>query len=314
MGVRRLNTLLKEQCSHCIKTIHFKDLYHKKIAIDVSIYIYKFLEDRALIDNFYLLIGLFKKYSITPVFVFDGKPPEEKKEVLIHRNNEKKKALNDYAKTEKELEYLKRNAVPENQDKIVKLTKRLSILKKKSIKVNGFHIYKIKELMDAMGVCYIHADGEADVLCAQLVKGKHVYGCLSEDMDMFVYGCNRVFRDLHIYNETIVYYDYYSILKTLKLSSKEFREICVYSGTDYNDKINIFYVYKLFKIFKKSRETEFYEWLQKHNYIDDAIQLYHTYFMFDIIPQKPPAKLESKPYQISNLKTILERNNFIFLK
>ena len=62
------------------------------------------------------------------------------------------------------------------------------------------------------------------------------------------------------------------------------------------------------------KETEFYEWLQKHNYIEDAIQLYHTYFMFDIIPQKPPVKLDSKPYQISNLKTILERNNFIFLK
>jgi len=314
MGVRRLNTLLKDQCNDCIKTLHFKELYHKKIAIDVSIYIYKFLEDCSLIDNFYLLIGLFKKYNITPIFVFDGKPPEEKKDVLIHRNNEKAKARNDYEKTKKELDDLKQNASLENQDKIFKLTKRLSILKKKTIKVTGFHVYKIKELMDAMGVCYIDANGEADVLCAQLVKGKHVYGCLSEDMDMFVYGCNRVFRDLQIYNETLVCYDYYSILKKLKLSTKEFREICVYSGTDYNDKTNIFYVYKLFKIFKKSRETEFYEWLQKHNYIEDAIQLYHTYFMFDIIPQKPPVKLDSKPYQISNLKTILERNNFIFLK
>lgn len=314
MGVRRLNTLLKEQCKDCIKTIYFKDLYHKKIAIDVSIYIYKFLEDRALIDNFYLLIGLFKKHNITPVFVFDGKPPEEKKEVIIQRNNEKKKARNEYANTEKELDDLKKFPSLENQDRIFKLTKRLNILKKKTIKVTGFHVYKIKELMDAMGVCYIDADGEADVLCAQLVKSKSVYGCLSEDMDMFVYGCNRVFRDLEIFNETLVCYDYCGILKRLKLSSKEFREICVYSGTDYNDKINIFYVHKLFKLFKKSRETEFYEWLEKHNYIDDAIQLYHTYFMFDIMPQKTHVKLESKPYQASNLKTILERNNFIFLK
>ena len=69
MGVRRLNTLLKDQCKDCIKILHFKELYHKKIAIDVSIYIYKFLEDCALIDNFYLLIGLYKKYNNDEIII-----------------------------------------------------------------------------------------------------------------------------------------------------------------------------------------------------------------------------------------------------
>ena len=311
MGVRRLNLLLKQTCSDCIKKISFKDLYGKSIVIDVSIYMYKYIQEGALIDNFYLLIGLFKKYEITPIFVFDGKPPEEKKEILINRSKEKKRAEIEYIKTESKLNKLKKNICLETQEEIFALEKKLSILKAKKIRVTYFHIIKIKELMDAMGVHYLDAEGEADVLCAQMVKSKLVYGCLSEDMDMFVYGCERVFRDIEIYNESMVHYEYKSILKKLKISSKEFREICVYSGTDYNEKTNIFYAFKLFKSFKKSKETEFYEWLLRNNHITDIIKLYHTYFMFDIVPKK--IKLEKKVENISNLKIILEKNNFIFL-
>lgn len=311
MGVRRLNLLLKQTCSDCIRKIKFADLYGKKIVIDVSVYMYKYIQEGALIDNFYLLIGLFKKYNITPIFIFDGKPPEEKKEILISRSNDRRRAEAEYIKTESKLNNLKEQVSLKNQEEIFALERRLSILKAKKIRVTCFHIIKVKELMDAMGAHYLDADGEADVLCAQLVKSKLVCGCLSEDMDMFVYGCERVYRDIEIYDESMICYEYKNILKKLKMSSKEFREICVYSGTDYNEKTNIFHVIKLFKNFKKSKETEFYQWLQKNNYITDIIKLYQTYFMFDILPKK--IKLEKKSENISNLRSILEKNNFMFI-
>ena len=43
MGVRRLNLLLKQTCSDCIRKIKFADLYGKKIVIDVSVYMYKYM-------------------------------------------------------------------------------------------------------------------------------------------------------------------------------------------------------------------------------------------------------------------------------
>ena len=32
----------------------------------------------SLIEKFYLMCSIFKNYNIIPLFVFDGKPPDEK--------------------------------------------------------------------------------------------------------------------------------------------------------------------------------------------------------------------------------------------
>ena len=42
-----------------------------------------------LIENMYLMISIFKKYNITPIFVFDGTPPAEKKALLEARKQKK---------------------------------------------------------------------------------------------------------------------------------------------------------------------------------------------------------------------------------
>lgn len=314
MGIRQLNTFLKQMCKPAIRQISFKDLSNKKIAIDVSIYLYKFLQEGSLIDNLYLLIGLFRKYNIVPVFVFDGKPPQEKHDILEKRRQDKKNARNYYLELEKKLLLLKKHPSLKNQDEIFKIQKKMQEEYKKSIKVTFKNIQEAKKLISAYGACYLEANGEADVLCAQLVKSKLVYGCLSEDMDLFAYGCNRVYRDINIYNETMIYYDYVKILKLLKLSSKEFREICVYSGTDYSkEATSIFVTIKLFKLFKKSKETEFYEWLVKQNYIKDNIILYNVYFMFDFTETLKKIKLEFSDIQKSILDNILVKSGFLLV-
>jgi 5'-3' exonuclease len=65
------------------------ELAGKRIAIDVSIYLYKFTGDGALLENMYLMLSIFRHYRITPVFVFDGKPPDEKRELLDQRKEDK---------------------------------------------------------------------------------------------------------------------------------------------------------------------------------------------------------------------------------
>ncbi len=257
------------------------------------------------------MIGLFIKYNIVPVFIFDGKPPKEKYALLEERRNKKKLAKDHYLNLKNKLIELKKVESVNNKEMILKLESLMKEEYKKTIKVTYENVKEAKCLIKAYGACYLDAEGEADVLCAELVKNKVVYGCLSEDMDMFVYGCNRIFRDINIYNETLQYYDYFKILKELKMSSKEFREICVYAGTDYNKGINIYNTYKLFKLFKKSKENEFYEWLIKQNYISDAIKLYQIYFMFDIIEKKRKIKFELKSIDVSILNSILKKNGFI---
>jgi flap endonuclease-1 len=92
MGIRHLNKFLRTNCPNSIACINMKEISGKKIAIDVSIYLYKFAADNTLIENMYLMLSIFRYYQIIPVFVFDGKPPDEKKQVLEKRKSDKVQA------------------------------------------------------------------------------------------------------------------------------------------------------------------------------------------------------------------------------
>ena len=95
MGIKYLHNIIKTKCADSIQTISFKDLYNKTIIIDISIYLFKFAYDGNLIDNFYILFTLLKRYEVNPIFVFDGKPPDEKKKLLIERKLARMQTEND---------------------------------------------------------------------------------------------------------------------------------------------------------------------------------------------------------------------------
>ena len=93
MGIKNLNRFLLDQCKKtAIKKTPLKHLRGKMIVIDTSIYMYKFSGQDALLENFYLMISLFRKHHIVPLFIFDGKPPPEKRALLVERHNIKKQA------------------------------------------------------------------------------------------------------------------------------------------------------------------------------------------------------------------------------
>ena len=93
MGIPKLNKYLLEKCTDkCISKQHISILKNKVLVIDTSIYLYKFIAHGELLQDMYLFVSILLYYKIIPIFVFDGKPQPEKKELLILRNNDKKKA------------------------------------------------------------------------------------------------------------------------------------------------------------------------------------------------------------------------------
>ena len=98
MGIRYLNRYLQSNCNEGIKQINLHELSGKKIAIDTSIYLYRYMGENALLENFYLMISIFREYNISPLFVFDGKPPQQKEDLLKLRKEEKKEAEQKYKK------------------------------------------------------------------------------------------------------------------------------------------------------------------------------------------------------------------------
>ena len=332
MGIRYLNRFFKEEATQAIKLISLKQLSGKKIAIDISIYMYKYASENGLIENIYLLLSVLRHYNIIPIFIFDGKAPDEKKELLQKRKEDKKAAEEEYAILQNKL------VINENMDEIEKqeIITNMDLLKKKFVNISRKDIEMVKRLIRAYGATYYDAPGESDEICALLtIKGK-VWATMSEDMDMFVYGCPRVIRYTSLLNHTAVLYDTKNILELLGITQKDLREICVLSGTDYNSVVeenkktpNLYSTLKYFKKFFKAKmkqennidqqNIEFYDWLICNtNYIKDLDLLQKIYDIFDLTKNHQNIK-KFEDIKISNsiivkeeILEILKTDGFIF--
>ena len=97
MGIKHLNTYIKNSTTcKSIQKLKLNELSNRIIAVDTSIYLYKFLYNGELFESIYQMLSLFYYYNIIPIFVFDGKPPIEKLDLLKKRNEEKNIAELEY--------------------------------------------------------------------------------------------------------------------------------------------------------------------------------------------------------------------------
>lgn len=347
MGIKNLNKLLRDKCKNSIKMISITELSGKKIVVDISIYLYKYSSENALIENIYSMLSIFNYYQIIPLFIFDGKAPPEKKELLIKRIKEKKHA-------EKEYYCLKENLTNNNLciEEKKEIISSMDILKKQFLYLKKEEIIKVKELICSYGASYLDAPGEADELCAMLVIKNKVWACLSEDSDMFVYGCPRVLRYFSLLNHTVVLYDMKSILFELELNQHIFREICILSGTDYDlqvnkTKKNNIYLDKLLELYKQflasfsessdselyslsytdsdsdsTEKNDFYKWLDKNekciDYNYDYESMKKIYSIFDLSKNNSSLSIFENISIVNGnkcnekIREILKEDGFIF--
>jgi flap endonuclease-1 len=259
MGVRMLNRYLREYSNDAMKQISISELSGKKLAIDISIFMYQYKGNNSLLENMTKMIMLFRDYHVVPIFVFDGTPPDEKMEVLNERDATKKEAKQECRHLE---DQLRQNDLDTSERE--KIENLLSLEQKKCLRITNANIRDVKNLINLLGVSYLEADGEADDLCVYLVRKRKVWACMTEDMDMFVYGCQRVLRNFNLEKGTMTLYSMMDILKNLKMTQNEFRDICLLSGTDYNrTKYTIYTGMSMFYKYMKKRRSNlsFYDWL-----------------------------------------------------
>lgn len=334
MGIRALNKFLQAKCKSSIKSIPLTELSGKKIAVDISIYLYKYVSENALLENLYLMISLFRANNIIPIFIFDGKPPVEKNDTIATRRKTKTDAREEYYRLKVLVENMKVDTDADTQKQkqteyeINDMSQTMEQLKKKFINIKYDDIQNVKTLLQAYGVTYFEAPGEADILCAKLVTNNLVYACLSEDTDMFVYGCERVLRYLSLTLSNVVIYDLNHILKTLNVTMDVFKKICILYGCDYsNDTFveNNMNIFNAFQLFKKYRDAtgdtpDFYEWIVNEEihsmrYIDEInknIKLFNidetkNLELYDHI------KIVNGPINKNLLIDIMKKENFIFI-
>ncbi|KAG6531809.1 hypothetical protein ZIOFF_005635 [Zingiber officinale] len=212
MGIKGLTKLLADHAPKAIKEQKFENYFGQKIAIDASMSIYQFLV------RFYPL-------CIKPVYVFDGQPPELKKQGLA-----KRQVFTDlYSKREDATKDLNTTVETGDLQGIEKYSKR-------TIKVTKQHNEDCKRLLRLMGVPTIEAPCEAEAQCAALCKS--VCGCL-EDMDSLTYGAPRFLRQIMdpSSKNPVMEFEVSKVLEELELTMDQFIDLCILSGCDYCDSI-----------------------------------------------------------------------------
>ena len=313
MGIPKLNKILVERCSQkAIHKIHLEHLYKKKIAVDISIYLYRFLGDGNFMEHVYLFLSLFKYYCIEPIFVFDGKPPPEKQGTIKQRKMEKCAAKAEYELLEKQLSEI---VTPERTTEI---HKRMETLKKKMIKLKWEHIDKAIELIQSFGFVHYLAPNEADQLCVHLANRGDVYAILSDDMDMIISGCSCVIRNLNMSTHEVFLYNNDIIIDELNITLEHFRQIVILSGTDYNTStITIKKAFDIYLQYESMNDGKtFYQWLRDQELVSDEFM--NIYNLFEPDTSSLDVFLEAaepspKKISVSAIKEILRPYRFIFI-
>jgi flap endonuclease-1 len=215
------------------KEISLKDLKNKTVAIDSMNILYQFLSSIRLRDGSPLrnskgeitstYNGIFYKNvymlenDITPVWIFDGKPPELKTKTREERKKVKEKALEDYIKAKEE----------GNIADMQKYAKRINYLEPKIVENS-------KKLLDLMGIPYINAPSEGEAQCSYLVKKGDAYAVVSQDYDALLYGASRTVRNITASNKPVELIELDEVLETLNISLDNLIDMAILIGTDYN--------------------------------------------------------------------------------
>lgn len=180
-------------------------------------------EDTSHIQGMYYRAVRMLEEGIKPVFVFEGKPPELKREELMKRSMKR-----DGANVE-----LQRAIDAGDKDAIEKFSKR-------TIKVTPQHNDDCKKLLRLMGIPVFDAPSEAEAQCAQLVKENKCFAVSTEDMDTLTLGSPILLRKLMAPKskaEPVLEYNHANLLQEFGLTNEQFIDLCILCGCDYCERI-----------------------------------------------------------------------------
>ena len=156
----------------------------------------------------------------------------------VNNNNVNDNNVNDNNENENDNNEEDNNkTIDELNHEIFELEDEHGKVKKKIIYVTNEIVNNLQEIMRAMGVSYYVANGEADVLCCELMKRGIVDGCISEDSDILVNGGKCLIKKFNLMNDYVCEYSLELILEQLNFTYDQFIDLCILCGSDYNVKI-----------------------------------------------------------------------------
>ena len=250
MGIRGLNTIIKKYSPDSIKDISIKDISNSIVAIDCSILLYKF-KYASKVPNSHLIgianrVKFYLMNGILPVFVFDGSPPEAKRNTIARRHAAKEKLYIKIDELKKE--------IPENETRAKEIQEEIEKISSQLIVIKKCHIEECKQLLHLCGIPFCTAPEDAEKYCSFLQQKGLVDYTVTDDTDAMTFGCDKILKTS--INKNIVYIDSKKILKDLEMTMDMFIDFCILSGCDYTDTISQIGPVTAFNLIKEHKSID----------------------------------------------------------
>ena len=232
MGIRGLAGYLKWKTPQLRRELQWDKHYGESWGIDCSCILYR--ASAAGLSPLSVLAKLLvqmKKYAITPIVIFDGRPPSTKDTIIEQRRVQRVAALDKIKVLESEMDAPKMSKIQR-----AFLKKRMSGLRSQTPQISSKEKNDVKQFLYGAGILFLTAIGEADDVLAYLSREQTIQAVVSTDMDMFPRGVKTLIipdtHDASILGEIQTS----SILEALNLTYSQFVDACVMMGSDYMDK------------------------------------------------------------------------------
>ena len=230
MGIRGLSGYLKWKVASARKSVSLECYRGQRWAIDTSCILYRARASN--LNPVTVVASLLKRLrdaQITPIFIFDGKPPQVKSELLDQRREQREMTQREIAALELILDT---SANMTQMDKAM-TERKVAELKTHIPQVTAGDKDHIKQLLYGSGVLFVSAMGEADDLLGYLARSGYVQAVLSTDMDMLARGIEVLIVPDTPDTMVMTAICLSQILQTLHITYAQFVDACVLMGTDY---------------------------------------------------------------------------------
>ena len=237
MGIRGLTGWIQWASAKALTKPLWSSFQHKRVGIDILGFLYK-AKAAGTHPVTYIahLIAQCRQHNIIPIPIFDGKPPDEKRDIIRLRNeqrlqNDQKRKTLSNTMDSTEMTTVQRDLC----------TKEIQTLTASSVYITTDERDEVKRLLYACGVCCLNANGEADNVLAYMAKRGELYAVMTNDMDLLTRGVPILLvpEALGLPGDTKGWIAYHldTILKESGLTYQQFVEMCVLMGCDYTTKV-----------------------------------------------------------------------------
>lgn len=286
MGLDNFLSFVKKKHPGIVRTEHISLYSHQTVFFDISSYIYKYVcifgtHDGRWLTAMLQLFLTFRENKINIIPIFDGKPPDAKKDESDLRKEQRNKIKNKAETLEEGINLMKEGKTPEEEtmtlikdclktlkeknettklkslmkfaneqtneseniteEDLTELEIYVSSLRRQMVYIRDSDYGDLRDMLNILGIPFKTAPNEAETYCCAMIRQGIGSAVISCDSDCFAHLAKDVILSVDT-SGMIEHLTLQDILDALEIDEEQMTDLAFLFGCDYNAKNKLYKV------------------------------------------------------------------------